>query len=130
MSCADVELEAGPAAAVADADDRPITDRLREWDTSKRFNDWHALEARCRSAADDGYLDNSAHDPDYPTHVGLCLDMRLRHEGFIEISYHAVETPRGRPGALEDVTDIVEPGSPADGYTLTVTARRTRGSEC
>jgi hypothetical protein len=136
-SCADVELDAGPAAAVAAAGDRPIADRLRDWDTSQRFNDWRAREAAWRDAADGGCLDlgqarehalaaqaeldgdwpvfETAHDPEDPTHAGLCLDVRLQREGFIEISYHAVETTQGRPGAVEDVTDIVEPDSPAGG---------------
>jgi hypothetical protein len=137
VPCEDVELQAGPAAAVADASDQPIADRMRDWDTSQRFNDWRAREARWRDAADGGCLDidqarehalaaqaeldgdwpvfETARDPEDPSHSGLCLDVRLQRGGFIEISYHAVETPRGRPGPEDDVTDIAEPDAPADG---------------
>lgn len=137
MSCTDVELDAGPAAAVDDASDRPIACRLRDWNTSQRLNDWRAQEARWRDAADGGCLDigqarehaltaqaeldgdwpvfETVSDPEDPTHAGLCLDVRLRREGCIEVGYHAVEKPRGRPGAVEDVTDVVELDPPADG---------------
>jgi len=137
VPCEDVHLQAGPAAARADASDRPIADRLRDWDASQRFNDWRAQEARWRDAADDGCLDidearayaltaqaeldgdwpvfETARDPQGPSHAELCLDVRLRREGFIEVSYHAVETPRGPPDAVGDVTDIVEPDSPTGG---------------
>lgn len=45
----------------------------------------------------------------------LCLDVRLQREGFIEIRYHAVEAPRGRSDAFDDIIDIVEPDSPTGG---------------
>ena len=51
----------------------------------------------------------TAREPQDPSHDGLCIDVRLQREGFIEISYHAVETPGGRPGPVDDVTDTVEP---------------------
>jgi hypothetical protein len=134
VSCEQVQLQAGPAAAVAAANDFPSADRLREWEATQRFNDWRAREAAWRDAADGGCLDidtardhamagqaelagdwpvfETARDPGDPSHAGLCLDVRLQREGFIEIRYHAVETPLGRPDAVDDVTDIVEPDSP------------------
>lgn len=132
VSCEDVQLEAGPAAAVADANDLPIADQLRDWQGTEQLNAWRAREEVWREAADEDCLDiaaardhartaqaelvgdwpvlETARDPHDPSHAGLCLDVRLRREGFIEVSYHAVEGP-SRPGAM---TDTAEPDSAAD----------------
>ena len=117
VSCADVPLDAGPAAALARSNDHPIADRLRDWPSTQRFNEWRAREAMWRDAADDGCLDidaarehgltaqaelegdwpmlETARDPEDPSHAGLCFDVRLRRQGFIEIGYHAVQRPSG-----------------------------------
>ncbi len=135
VSCEDVQLDAGPAAAVAEASDFPIADQLRDWQDTDRFNDWRAREAVWREAADSGCLDidtarqhaltaraelvgdwpvlETARDPEDPSHAGLCLDVRLQREGYITVSYHAVETPGGRSGPVDDVRDVSEPDSPA-----------------
>jgi hypothetical protein len=116
VQCEDVELEAGPAAGSAEVDDLPVADRLQRWQSTQRFNDWRAREAAWREAADEGCLDidaarehaltaqeelvgdwpvlETARDPEDPSHAELCLDVRLKREGFIEVSYHRIEVPR------------------------------------
>jgi hypothetical protein len=135
-SCEDVRLDAGPAAAVAEASEFPIADQLRDWQDTDRFNDWRAREAVWREAADDGCLEidtarqhaltaraelagdwpvlETACDPEDPSHEGLCLDVRLHREGYIAVSYHDVVTPGGRTGPVDDIRDVSEPASPAD----------------
>jgi hypothetical protein len=115
--CDDVELDAGPAAASAEVDGFPVADRLQGWQSTQRFNDWRAREAAWREAADEGCLDidtarehaltaqaqlvgdwpvlETARDPEDPSHAGLCLDVRLKRGGFIEVSYHRLEVPAG-----------------------------------
>jgi hypothetical protein len=135
VTCEDVHLDAGPAAAVAEASDFPIADQLRAWQGTDRFNDWRARETMWREAADVGCLDidtarrhaltaqaelagdwpvlETARDPEDPSHAGLCLDVRLQREGYIAVSYHAVETPGGRTGPVHDISDVSEPDTPA-----------------
>ena len=135
VSCEDLHLDAGPAAAVADANDRPIADQLRDWQSTERFNDWRAREEEWREAADGDCLDidtarqhaltaqaelvgdwpvlETARDPEDPSHAGLCLDVRLQREGYIAVSYHAVVTPGGRTGPVDDIRDVSEPDPPA-----------------
>lgn len=137
VSCVEVRLDAGPAAAAADANDLPIADRLRDWQSTERFNEWRAREDLLRTAADGGCLDiasarqhaldaqaelagdwpvlETARDPEDPSHAGLCLDVRLQREGYIEVSYHAVETPGGREDPVDDVRDVSEPDIPVGG---------------
>lgn len=110
VQCEDVELDAGPAAASAEVGDSPVADRLRGWQSTRRFNDWRRREAAWREAADEGCLDidaarehaltaqaelagdwpvlETARDPEDPSHAGLCFDVRLRREGYIELGYH------------------------------------------
>jgi hypothetical protein len=62
------------------------------------FGDWPVLE--------------TARDPEDPSHAGLCLDLRLQREGFIEVSYHAIQTPGGGTGPVDDVHSGSEPEWP------------------
>lgn len=137
VACEDVTLQAGPAAALAEANDLPVVNRLRVWQATQRLNDWRTREGVWREAADGGCLDiaaarehaltaqaeldgdwpvlETARDPEDPSHAGLCLDVRLQREGFIEVGYHAVETPHGRSGPVESVTDRAEDEGPSAG---------------
>lgn len=135
VTCEDVHLDAGPAAAISEASDVPIADQLRAWQDTDRFNDWRARETMWREAADVGCLDidtarrhaltaqaelagdwlvlETARDPEDPSHAGLCLDVRLQPVGYIEVSYHAVEFTGRRSGPVHDISDVSEPDSPA-----------------
>jgi hypothetical protein len=129
VSCEQVRLQAAPAAAVATANDLPITDRLRPWEATERFNEWRAREAVWRSAADDGCLDIAAaraaaraaqgelagdwpvfetvHAPDDRSRAELCFDVRLHRAGFIEVSHHAALPPLEATG--RSTRDAVHP---------------------
>ena len=113
VQCEDFELDSGPADASGDG--HPVADRLRGWQSTQRFNDWRSREVAWREAADEGCLDiheareygltaheelagdwpvlETARAPEDPSHAGLCLDVRLQREGFIDVGYHPVERP-------------------------------------
>lgn len=128
VRCEDLVLRMPDAS-----DPVPAPDRLRPLRAIESFNGWRARETAWRDAADAGCLDlamarghaltaqaeldgtwlvlETAHDPEHPSHAGLCFDVRLRRGGFIEVGYHAVESPVGRSGPI-DVTDAAEPDAP------------------
>jgi hypothetical protein len=123
VQCEEVELDAGPAAASAEVGHPPVTDRLRSWQSTQRFNDWRGREAAWREAAwreaaDEGCLDidtarenaltaqaelagdwpvlETARNPEDPSHAGLCFDLSLRREGYIDLNYQdGPQTPAG-----------------------------------
>jgi hypothetical protein len=131
VQCEDIDLQTGPAAAQAAAHDLAVPDRLRAWRATESFNVWRSRVALCRDLADGGCLDFdtarehavtaqseldgtwpilvTARDPDHPSHARLCADVRLQRSGFIEVGYHAVQSPGGRSGSIETGVDAPEP---------------------
>jgi hypothetical protein len=111
-----------------------VPSRMRAWGSTGTFNAWRAEERGWRDAADAGCLGveearelaldarerlsgdwpvlDTAHAAEDPVHAGLCFDVRLDRGGFIEVGYHAVESPGGRSGDVRVDQDVSEDDQP------------------